>query len=186
MLKIISGRLKNRIVPVLPKAKFKPSTTRTREAIFSIINSWQFEQRLENSNVLDVFSGSGSLGLEALSRGAKFVSFIDSSLEQINFLKNYVHKIGEEASVGFVHANAERLPYANRLYDIILMDPPYFENLSAAALKSLKKNNWLADSAIIILEVATREDVELPQGYEQVDVRIYGNNKLVFLKYGKN
>jgi 16S rRNA (guanine966-N2)-methyltransferase len=186
MLKIISGRLKNRIIPIDPKAKFKPSTTRTREAIFSIINSWKFEQTLQESNVLDVFCGSGSLGLEALSRGAKFVSFIDVEMAQINLLKQFVSKIGEEQNVGFIHSGATRLPYSNKMYHIVLMDPPYFENLASSTLVSLKKGNWLASSAIIILEVATQEDIELPEGYSQVDVRVYGNNKLLFLKYEQN
>jgi 16S rRNA (guanine966-N2)-methyltransferase len=186
MLRVISGKLKNRIIPTSNSVKFKPSTTRTREAIFSIIASWDFEQNLQGANVLDVFSGSGSLGIEALSRGAEFVSFIDSSAEQIALLKTFIAKVGETQNCGFIHAPAERLPYANKKYDIVLMDPPYFSNLASSALLSLKRGNWLTEGAIFILEVATREDVKLPDGFEEVDKRVYGNNKLLFLQFNLN
>ena len=123
MLRVISGKLKNRIIPTSNKIKFKPSTTRTREAIFNIIGSWSFDKELDGANVLDVFCGSGSLGLEALSRGAGFVGFIDASLEQINLLKTFIAKVDQEKNAGFIHATAEKLPYSNKLYDIVLMDP---------------------------------------------------------------
>jgi len=186
MLRVISGKLKNRVIPTSTNVKFKPSTTRTREAIFSIITSWSFEKDLNGANVLDVFCGSGSLGVEALSRGAGFVGFIDSNAEQIALLKTFVAKVGEEKNTGLIHAAAERLPYSNKLYDIVLMDPPYFTDLASSALISLKKNKWLADGAIIILEVATREDVKIPASFEEVDRRVYGNNKLLFLQYSQN
>jgi 16S rRNA (guanine966-N2)-methyltransferase len=186
MLRVISGKLKNRVIPTSTNVKFKPSTTRTREAIFSIIASWSFEKELNGANVLDVFCGSGSLGVEALSRGAGFVGFIDSNAEQIVLLKAFIAKVGEEKNTGLIHAAAERLPYSNKLYDIVLMDPPYFTSLAGSALMSLKKNKWLADGAIIILEVATKEDVKLPAGFEEVDRRVYGNNKLLFLQYSQN
>jgi 16S rRNA (guanine966-N2)-methyltransferase len=181
MLKIISGNLKGRIIPIIKGAKFKPSTTRTREAIFSIISSWQFTHKLVGANVLDVFCGSGSLGLEAVSRGAGFVSFIDSSLPQIALLKEFTSHLAL-SNVGFIHANAERLPAANRKYDIVIMDPPYFANLAVLALLSLQKGNWLADEAIIIVELATKEDLLLPATFALLDKRVYGNNKLLFLQ----
>ena len=66
------------------------------------------------------------------------------------------------------------------------MDPPYFSDLASNALISLKKNKWLADGAIVILEVATREDVQIPTNFEEIDRRVYGNNKLLFLQYAQN
>ena len=183
MLKIISGKLKNRVIPIPVKAKFKPSTTRLREAIFNIIYSWKFDINLEEANILDLFCGSGSLGLEALSRGARFVTFVDISPEEVGRLKDYVKKVGEEQTTSVLHANACRLPFANQQYDIVLMDPPYLENLAHDALKSLVQNNWLTKSAIIILESARKDLLVIPDSYKELDVRIYGKNKIIFLQY---
>ncbi len=186
MLKIISGKLKNRNIPIIPNPGFKPTTGKTREAIFNIINSWQFGPKLQDANVLDVFCGSGSLGLEALSRGAKFVSFVDINVAQLNLLKQFIAQIGEEKNVGFIHANAKNLPYPNLCYDIVLMDPPYFKDLAFGALQSLQKSNWLTKPAIIIVETGATEDIKVPRGYEQIDIRTYSNNKILFLKYGQD
>ncbi len=183
MLKIISGKLKNRVIPIPLKVKFKPSTTKLREAIFSIIYSWKFDIKLEDANVLDLFCGSGSLGLEALSRGAKFACFIDISPEEVWRLKDYVKKIQQEEVTSILHANASKLPFANKQYDIVLMDPPYLENLVPDALMSLERNNWLAKSAMIILESPRNDLLVIPENYTQVDVRTYGKTKLVFLQY---
>ena len=183
MLRIISGKFKNRLLPISRDAKFKPSTTRTREAIFSIIGSWSLEQTLEGAYVADLCCGSGSLGMEALSRGAAFVSFIDSDLQQIRNLKEFVNKLGQQDNVGFLHTNVERLPLSNRLYNIVFIDPPYFGDLVSITLKNLVRGNWLANGAVIIVEVSARDDFQLPAGFTQFDKRVYGNNKLVFLVY---
>lgn len=149
MLKVVSGKFKNRIIPTSNSVKFKPSTTRTREAIFSIINSWDFGPELEGASILDVFCGSGSLGIEALSRGAGYACFVDENLEQINLLKTFIAKIEQQQNAGFIHASAQNLPYSKKQYEIVLMDPPYFSQLASDALKSLKKGGWLDRKSVV-------------------------------------
>jgi 16S rRNA (guanine966-N2)-methyltransferase len=183
VLKIISGKFKNRSIPVPLKAKFKPSTTKLREAIFSIIYSWKFDIKLEDANVLDLFCGSGSLGLEALSRGAKFATFVDISQEEVERLKDFIKKISQEEVTQVFRANATRLPLATKKYDIVLIDPPYFENLASGALESLARNDWLAESAIVIIESARSQPLVIPESYTQVDMRTYSKTKLIFLQH---
>ena len=183
MLKIISGKLKGRSIPVIKNASFKPSASRTREAIFSIINSWQFDCKLAESNFLDVCCGSGSVGIEALSRGANNVCFIDHSFAQLGLLKSFIEKLEYSDQASFMHASIEHMPYANRKYEIVFIDPPYFTDLADIALLNLKKKCWLVNGAIIILELAHKQNIDIPDEYVLLDVRVYGNNKLLFLKY---
>lgn len=183
MLKIISGKLKGRSIPVIKNASFKPSASRTREAIFSIINSWQFDCKLAESNLLDVCCGSGSVGVEALSRGAKHVCFADHNFEQLSLLKSFIEKLEYTDKASFIHASIEHMPYANRKYEIAFIDPPYFTDVAELALVNLKKKCWLVNGAIIILELADKQNIAIPNDYVLLDVRVYGNNKLLFLQY---
>lgn len=182
MLKIISGTLKNRVIPIIPKAKFKPSTSRSKEAIFSIINADKFPHSLENSNMLDVFCGSGGVGLEALSGGAKSVCFVDMNAEQMALLKDFIKKVEMPQRVSFMLCDAGRMPKAKQPYEIIFLDPPYFENLASKALTSLYNNNWLAPDAIIILELALKEDFTPPSFCKIFDMRNYGRCKIIFMQ----
>lgn len=187
MLKIISGKYKGRIIPTQKNASYRPSTAKFREALFSILTSGKFmeDRIIENANILDVYSGTGSLAFEALSRGAISATLIDNNDIYLQSAKIFAEKIGVIDDVSFIKSSAINLPYANRKYNLVLMDPPYENNLPKKTIKSLIKSGWLEDKSYILLEVAKNEDIEEIDNITFMDERKYGNSKLIIMKYEK-
>lgn len=185
MLKIIAGKHKNRIIPTLKNAKYRPSTAKLREAIFSILTSGEFIENpiLPNSNVLDLFSGTGSLAFEALSRGARSVTLIDNTNEYLKSAKLFADNIGEGDNAIFLCMNAFNLPKALYTYNLVFIDPPYHKGLVEKAISSLVRGQWLENQAVLIVESAKTDDFLNPENIELVKERVYGNNKLSVLKY---
>jgi len=182
MLRVVAGSLKNKLIPVIKNAEFRPSTNKTRQAIFSIIGSMGIV--FEEINVLDVFCGSGSLGIEALSRGAKFASFIDINATQLALLKKFL----AEAKLSFevLNQDVRNQIYTNKKYDIVFMDAPYYQDLNFDALVNLDKSKVLADNCLLIIETGYNEELKIPDTYLKIDERRYSKNKITFLSYGQS
>jgi 16S rRNA (guanine966-N2)-methyltransferase len=184
-MKIIAGKYKNRTIPTSKDLDYRPSTTKFREALFSILSSGEFASNkpFKDANVLDLFAGSGSLSFEALSRGAKSITLIDNNSKHLEVAKEFAAKIGEEKNISFLLTSAVTLPYASRRYSLVFMDPPYYNDFIGKALVSLIKNKWLEKSAIIAVEMEKLAEVDLPIGVSVIKEKIYGKNKLLILKY---
>lgn len=185
-MRIISGKHKGRRIE-LPKQAgnaIRPTSDFAREAIFNILvhgktglNGHTFEGKA----VLDVFCGTGALGLEALSRGASHVTFIDNAREAIGAAKYNAERIRETA-VDFMLTDATKLGRARHRYDLVFLDPPYFSNLIIPCLKSLEAGGWLAEDAVIIVEHDAKEDIKLPPGFAAIDTRRYGRAMVELIK----
>lgn len=186
MLKIIAGKYKNRLIPTRRCASYRPSTSKLKESIFSILTSGVFSQaRLldSNSKVLDLFAGTGSLGFEALSRGAGHLMLIDINADYLKQAKEFCLMIEETANTQFLQANAAKLPAATSNYDLIFIDPPYHQDLAGPALKSLKAGGWLKNGTIIVVELAKSANLVSQRHFQLVNSRISGEAKLLILKY---
>lgn len=188
MIKIISGKHKGRVIPTLKNADYRPSTSRFREALFSILTSGQYGEQeiIEHANVLDLFAGSGSLSFEALSRGAKTATLVDTNELYLRHAKAFAEKIGESANITCFKASAINLPYAGKKYNLVLMDPPYEKNFIPKVLKSLISEKWLEDEALIVAEMAKIEKFEIPEKITILDERKYSNSKLLIMRYEQN
>lgn len=180
-MKIISGKHKGRVIPIIKNANYRPTTGKLKEAIFSILGS-ETIATLEGAFVLDLFSGTGSLAFEAISRGAAYVIGIDRELSHVKTCREFALSISEQDNMKFLAADATSLPKAEREYDIALIDPPYFHQMADKTLVSLYNKGWLKEGAIVMVEVSRKEDVKIPEYYELIDQRIYGNTKLIILK----
>jgi 16S rRNA (guanine966-N2)-methyltransferase len=185
-MRIISGKHKGRRIELAKNAGdiIRPTSDFAREAIFNILvhgrhglNGHSFMDK----RVLDVFCGSGALGLEALSRGAASVTFIDSAREAIATARHNAERM-HETSVEFMLANATKLGRARASYALIFLDPPYFGGLIPPALKSLREGGWLDDDALIIAEHDAKEKVELPETFTILDERRYGRAVVKLIK----
>lgn len=184
-MRIIAGKYKNRVIPSLKNSDYRPSTTKFREALFSILSSGEFADNspVDASDVLDLFAGTGSLSFEALSRGAKSITLIDNNKEHLQIAKEFATKIGEEENVKFLLLSAISLPQSAHKYSLVFMDPPYYNQFVEKALISLIQNRWLEDKAIIAIEMEKREELGLPVSMSLIKEKIYGNNKLLILRY---
>lgn len=186
-MKIISGKHKNRIVPSIKAADYRPTTTKFREALFSILSSGEFlhSQPIIDAKILDLFAGTGVLSFEALSRGAKSATLVDTNPDYLKLIEKFAEKIDEDYNIHCLEANACLLPKAKEQFDIVFMDPPYYNNLCAKALIGLVKNNWLAKNAIVAMEMEKSAKLILEKitNFRLVKEKIYGNNKLVVMVY---
>lgn len=186
MMRITGGTLQNRRVDSRPGKAVRPTSARLREALFNVLEKGVVAQRagrplVEGANVLDVCCGSGVLGLEALSRGAKRVTFVDGSQDSLEIARRNADRLGVRGKTGCLRADLRRLPPSNYRFDLIFLDPPYDRNLVAPALTSLMAGGWLADGAVIAVEHHRAETVSGGGGYELLEVRDYGQSCLSFL-----
>lgn len=179
-MRIIAGIYRGKKLLSPASEKVRPTSDRAREAIFNILYS-KLPLPLSDISLLDVFSGSGAFALEAVSRGVKEVGMID--LDTKDLLKNVALFPKEKNKIKVMKLNAENLPQAASQYDLLFMDAPYNKGLSEKALRQLAEKNWLKKGALCVIEVERSEALPLPEQYEQLDERVYGLAKVVFLKY---
>jgi 16S rRNA (guanine966-N2)-methyltransferase len=178
MLRVISGSAKGHKLKTITGRTTRPTSDRVKESLFNIIAGY-----LDSAAVLDVFAGTGSLGIEALSRGAEKAVFFDKSTECCDLIKeNLAHtKLAEKAEVyatDFV-AGIERMYSQGRKFDLILLDPPYNKNFIQDTLKILKNNDIIRDDGIIVAEHSLSDSLPDVSGrLEAIDSRKYGDTVL--------
>tara|TARA_B100000989_G_C19322978_1_gene377512 strand:+ start:25 stop:606 length:582 start_codon:yes stop_codon:yes gene_type:complete len=185
-MRIIGGKYKG--LKLLPPDGniIRPTSDRLKESLFSIISSNKYKIKIDSSNVLDICSGTGSLGIEAFSRGANSVIFIDKDNRSINLInKNIARlKIGDQFkdNVKIIRNEATKaLKKINKIFQIVLIDPPYNTNITEKCLFKLKELNLINQQSYIFAESSKTEDFNY-YGYQILDIKIYGNSKLTILK----
>ncbi len=165
----------------------RPTSERAREAIFNIL-----EHKVEGGGpagaaVLDLFAGTGALGLEALSRGATCATFIDSDRAALDCARRNARALGEVGAATFLGLDAARLPPpppdAGAPATLAFLDAPYGSGLAGLALHCLAAKGWIASGAVLAVEAGARDSLALPPGYRRVDERAYGAARVLFLKY---
>lgn len=179
-MRIVGGKHKGRALKAPDGRVARPTADRARESLFNILAHSEWVE-LDGARVVDCFAGSGGLGLEALSRGAAAVSFVENHPSSLAAIRANLDLLKENADI--IRADATRLPPATAPCDLALVDAPYERQLSAPCLTSLAARNWLRDGALVVVEVAAKEAFEAPPGFETVDSRTYGAAKLIFLLY---
>ena len=185
-MRIIGGKYKG--LKLLPPDGdiIRPTSDRLKESLFSIISSNKYKIKIDSSNVLDICSGTGSLGIEAFSRGANSVIFIDKDYRSINLIsKNIARlKIGDQSkdNVKIIRDEATKaLKKINKIFQIVLIDPPYNTNITEKCLFKLKELNLINQQSYIFAESSKTEEFNY-YGYQILDIKIYGNSKLTILK----
>jgi len=180
MSRIISGRFKGRRLEVPKGRSVRPTTDRMRERVFSMLAHGRYPD-LVGARIADLFAGTGALGLEALSRGATHVTFVEKSPSSTACLTNNITSLGAKEETNILQTSACRLPAASSTYNVVFMDPPYHEGLVEPALTSLIDAGWIADNCVIICELASDETLSLPASLELVDERSQSAQRVVFL-----
>ncbi|HEC14757.1 MAG TPA: 16S rRNA (guanine(966)-N(2))-methyltransferase RsmD [Rhodospirillales bacterium] len=185
-MKIVGGKHRGRPLKALPGRATRPTSDRVREAVFNILEHGIEGLALDGATVIDVFSGTGALGLEALSRGAARATFIDTNPEALNIVRKNAGSLGEGRNITALKLDAARLappPRAARApCPLVFLDPPYDSELTNPALLSLSGKGWLAAGAVCVVEVASNEPFESPAKFSVLDERVYGAARVVFLK----
>jgi 16S rRNA (guanine966-N2)-methyltransferase len=184
-MKIISGKYRGRVIPTDENADYRPSTAKFKEAVFSILTSGAFADKLflNNTKVLDIFSGTGALSFEALSRGAQSATLIDTNAQYLNNALAFAKHIGTSDFIDIIELDANFLPISQQQYNLIFMDPPYNTNYAQKLLVSLKQNNWLAANAIIAIEISKEQNLDIQEPYILLRNKFYGKNQLMLIRY---
>ncbi|MGC0372014.1 MAG: hypothetical protein DGJ47_000718 [Rickettsiaceae bacterium] len=186
-MRIIAGKHKNRVIPTIKGASYRPSTAKFREAIFNILSSGAFSDSkpIENGDILDLFAGTGSLSFEALSRGARSATLVDINSEHLKDAVLFAEKIGEKENVTTHSVDASFVRLPQEKFSVVFMDPPYETKYITKTLRNLQKTCCLIKGAIVIIEMSKYEKLNSTPGFELLKEKIYGNNKLLVLKYGQ-
>tara|TARA_B100001741_G_scaffold148236_1_gene122365 strand:+ start:1032 stop:1589 length:558 start_codon:yes stop_codon:yes gene_type:complete len=184
-MRIISGDFKGKKI-LLPKNKqTRPLKDLTKESIFNIINhSNLININLKNSNVLDLFSGVGSFGLECLSRGASTVTFFENYINAVKILKLNISSLNINKKARIIEKNVYdegSLDSLNKKFEIIFIDPPFKEKKLNYLLKKIYKLKILEKNGLIIIHRHKKEEDKFPEEYKIVKEKIYGISKLFFL-----
>ena len=179
-MRIVAGKYRGKKLFTPKNDSVRPTSERAREALFNILNS-RLSSDYSGFDLLDIFAGTGAFGFEGLSRGVRSVTFVDINTELVK--KNAALFADDKDKINIIKANAANLPRSLRQYNFVFSDAPYDKGLSSKALMELAQKEWLADGALCVVEVRNTEDLELPKGFEQIDERIYGQAKVLFLKY---
>lgn len=181
-MRIIAGRHRGREIMGPKDARIRPTTDRLRETLFNIL-AHRPEFGFGGARVADLFAGTGALGLEALSRGAAHVIFVDNHPQSLALARDNVQRLKEEANCRLLAQDASRLGAADSPYDLIFMDPPYRKDLVVPALVVLEAQGWLKDGSLIVVECGANEELPLPPALAEVATRSQGDAKFMILRY---
>jgi 16S rRNA (guanine966-N2)-methyltransferase len=182
-MRVVGGALRGRAI-VAPKSKaIRPTADRLREALFNILIHG-FDDPVSGARVLDLFAGTGALGIEALSRGATFTLFIDDGAEARALLRENVAALGLGGTSKVFRRDATKLgePQPLAPFSLVFLDPPYGQGLATIALNSARAGGWLTPDALIVAEEATKAQFSAPEGFREVDRRRYDDTEFIFLR----
>jgi 16S rRNA (guanine966-N2)-methyltransferase len=185
-MRIVAGRFRGAAL-VGPKGQeIRPTGDRVREAMFNILVHGIEGAEIEGARVLDLFAGTGALGLEALSRGATYVHFVEDNAEARGLIRRNIEALGATGVTKIYRRDATKLGEAGTLrpFNLVFADPPYGKGLAEQALRSALAGGWLEPEAVAIVEERADAELELPSEFTLLDQRIYGDTAVRFLRRG--
>ena len=180
-MKIISGKYKGRVLEGFDIAGTRPTMDRVKESLFAMIQSY-----LEDATVLDLFAGSGNLGIEALSEGAQEIYLVDKNKKACQVIKRNINKIGIEASdifCGDYKSALEKYQEQSIKFDIIFLDPPYQTDLVKKSVEMIEKYELLSQNGIIVAESDILDKIIFSDKLEIVKSKKYGDKVVAILKH---
>jgi 16S rRNA (guanine966-N2)-methyltransferase len=182
-MRVVGGRLRGRNLAAPASREIRPTADRLRESLFNILVH-AYENPIEGARVLDLFAGTGALGIEAISRGAGFALFVDNDAEARALLRNNVEALGLGGVTKVFRRDATELGPAHPVepFSLVFLDPPYGKGLAEKALASLRDGGWLTKQVLLVVEEAKAAAFTAPEGFVELERRAYDDTEFVFLK----
>jgi 16S rRNA (guanine966-N2)-methyltransferase len=183
-MRIVAGKFRAKRIEAPKGLTTRPTSDRVRQALFNVLEHGAPQFDFEGARVLDLFAGSGALGLEAMSRGSRFCLFVEESADARASIRRNVEALSLTGVTKIWRRDATKLGEAGTLapFDLIFLDPPYGKGLGLRALQSAAAGGWIKDGAIAVLEDRADAEIELPAAFQQLDARIYGETKIVVMR----
>ncbi|WP_420861495.1 16S rRNA (guanine(966)-N(2))-methyltransferase RsmD [Algirhabdus cladophorae] len=184
-MRIIGGTFRGLVLASVGKgdagAHLRPTTDRVRETLFNVLQGGRFGDPVEGAHVLDLFAGTGALGLEALSRGAEHVTFVDDGRKAQSLIAQNIKKCRVQGQADLVRCDALRLPKCEGApADLVFLDPPYGKGLGQKALVHAVAQGWITAGAFVVFEDS--QSVETMDGFDVLESRKYGDTQITFLE----
>lgn len=184
-MRIVGGEFRGRPLATPRNNAIRPTTDRTRESLFNVL-AHRFPERLDGARVLDLFAGTGALGLEALSRGAAHCLFVEESAEGRGLIRTNVEAMGLTGRTKIFRRDAARLGEAGTIepFGLVFADPPYGKGLAGEALRSARSGGWLRPDALCVVEEQAGAPFDPGPGFQPIDERLYAETVIRFLTAG--
>ncbi len=184
-MRIVGGRFKGRALtgPSAGSRAIRPTSDRLREAVFNVL-AHAYDDAADGARTLDLFAGTGALGLEAMSRGSRFALFVDDGAEARAALRANVEALGLGGQTKIFRRDATRLGPVGALgaFDLAFCDPPYGKGLGERALASARDGGWLAPGALVVWEESAEIEAIPPDGFDPLERRVYGDAQVTLLR----
>jgi 16S rRNA (guanine966-N2)-methyltransferase len=182
-MRVVGGRLRGRALAAPKSSAIRPTADRLRESLFNILLH-AYDDPITGARVLDLFAGTGALGIEALSRGATFTLFVDDGAEARALIRDNVATLGLGGVTRIFRRDATKLGPAHPIepFSLAFLDPPYGRGLAAPALISARDGGWLTPGALIVVEEAAESGFAPPPGFFELERRGYDDSGLVFCR----
>jgi 16S rRNA (guanine966-N2)-methyltransferase len=182
-MRIVSGRLRGRPLAAPTSQNVRPTADRLRESLFNVLMH-AYGDPVTGARVLDLFAGTGALGIEALSRGASYCLFVDDGAEARALLRANVETLGLAGITRIFRRDATKLgpAYPIEPFSLVFADPPYRRTLGGTALRSARDGGWLTADALIVVEEAADAGFATPEGFEELERRRYDDTEFVIMR----
>ena len=182
-MRVVGGCLRSRPIAGPKSDALRPTADRLREALFNVLMH-AYGDPVAGARVLDLFAGTGALGIEAISRGAAYALFVDDGVQARALLRDNTEALGLGGVTRIFRRDATKLGPAHPLepFTLAFLDPPYGKGLAEKALRAAHEGGWLTPGALIVVEEAADAGFTTPQGFEELERRKYDDTELVFLR----
>ena len=182
-MRVVGGRLKGRNLASPSSQAIRPTADRLRESVFNILLH-AYDNPIEGARVLDLFAGTGALGIEAVSRGAAYALFVDEGVEARALLRDNIESLGLGGVTRIFRRDATKLGPAHPLepFSLVFLDPPYGKGFAEKALISAREGGWLKPEALIVAEEAADAGFTTPAGFTELERRQYDDTEFVILR----
>jgi 16S rRNA (guanine966-N2)-methyltransferase len=183
-MRVVGGKFRGRALAGPKSNAIRPTADRLRESLFNILMH-AYGDPLIDARVLDLFAGTGALGIEAASRGSAFVLFVDEGAEARALLRENVAALGLGGVTRIFRRDATKLGPAHPIepFSLAFLDPPYGQKLAASALASARAGGWLTPNALVVVEEATKSAFAAPEDFTELERRSYDDTELIFLRF---
>ncbi|MBB1248880.1 16S rRNA (guanine(966)-N(2))-methyltransferase RsmD [Rhizobium sp. G21] len=183
-MRIVGGEFRGRPLATPKSQDIRPTTDRTRESLFNILNH-KYPEALDGGRVMDVFAGTGAVGLEALSRGCSQAMFVEMSVEGRGLIRSNIEALGLQGRTRILRRDATDLGSSGTIdpFDLLFADPPYEKGLGEKAMGSAAAGGWLKPGALAILEERSTVDPVAPKPFAFLETREFGDTRMHFYRY---
>ncbi len=182
-MRVVGGKLRSRPLAGPRSDSVRPTSDRAREALFNVL-AHAYGDPVTGARVLDLFAGTGALGIESISRGAAYALFVDEGVEARALLRANIETLGLGGVTRIFRRDATKLGPVHPLdpFDLVFLDPPYGKGLAEKALASAREGGWLKPQALIVVEESANARLATPEGFKELERRKYDDTEFVFLR----